>query len=171
MKTGEAVAFGFKGRMYYFHFHCAQGAHVKSILARIKKHVVLKKVRRARRPSITPNRERPILGIHATSAAHEPDNDTKQIPLEQIIASIKHYGPSTRKQIADREGIDKSTVGFRLHYNAVHNPKSTREIFKIVGYTSRKVQLWGLIDEEIKEAIRKQENEQSKSLSESAGEV
>ena len=131
MKKGDAIGIGFMGKMFYFHEFCLRKVRMDSILLQIKNHI--KKGKKYKKPG----------------RIHIPDSTSKIIALKRIIQDIKDFGPSTRRQIAVRTGIDKSTVGYRIWANDIR--KNPSGIFKIVGHTNKgEIQIWGLVNEKKK---------------------
>lgn len=144
IKTGESVAIGFEGRMNYFHMHCVEELKVKKIVKN------LRKLNRTNRTNLEKKKPRGPLPrfIHAVSAAHEPDEDTKQNIFERVIECIRYYGPLPVKKIHRLTEIDKSSVRFAIWANSSHtNPRPKTETFIVVGKGQKGVQIWGLAQE------------------------
>jgi len=138
VKTGDAVLIGFEGKLRYFHKHCAEELKMKTIFRNLRK---LNRRKTPRKPTKAPL---PRF-MHSVSAAHEPDEDTKETILQRVIDSIVYHGPLPVRRIAELEGIDKSSVRYAVWSNSSHtNKKPLNEIFKVVGYGKKGVQIYGL---------------------------
>lgn len=144
IKTGESVAIGFEGRMNYFHSHCVEELKVIKILRN------LRKLNRTNRTNLDKKKPRGALPrfIHATSAAHEPDEDKKQNVLDQVIECIRYYGPLPASKIHYLTKLDKDSVRWAIWANSSHtNPRPKTETFIVVGKGQKGVNIWGLAQE------------------------